>query len=102
MRARVEAGESCGSRGRFILLLPVADRRLRGSAAARGVRGTCSLSFIYAARQRTRQHRKAASGPPHDVAKPADLLNTCPGREVSGFRSEERRVGKECRSRWSE
>src|SRR3989442_11375584 len=46
----------------------------------------------------------SAVEPPHGVTRQMDLAHR-PGRQGSevrrGARSEERRVGKECRSRWS-
>src|SRR2546430_4489644 len=36
-----------------------------------------------------------------DELSPADKLAVLRARKVQRFRSEERRVGKECRSRWS-
>src|SRR5207302_4863095 len=40
--------------------------------------------------------------PPHAGQAPNGLLNENSRGSISGIRSEERRVGKECRSRWSE
>src|SRR5688572_10854777 len=49
-----------------------------------------------------RQLEEAGLGAPRTFVAPYDKLSRAAMREVaSRFRSEERRVGKECRSRWS-
>src|SRR5476649_3029926 len=58
-------------------------------------RSLCDWSSDVCSSDLTR-HRGAAPPPPR-----ADFRNPVEGRARAGRRSEERRVGKECRSRWS-
>src|SRR5256885_11939564 len=75
---------------------------------------TCALPISSAVRRGGHERRGVSPHGPHRVSEPRLVAEShearrghprasaChPGRATPGARSEERRVGKECRSRWS-
>src|SRR5260221_14734267 len=78
--------------------------------------GAATTSATDGAQSVDSSHPIADAGPDHPESQPdlpdapsdrtdsapdAEIADAAPGAEGPGVRSEERRVGKECRSRWS-
>src|SRR3712207_5350079 len=84
-------------------------RSLRRSLGTRPVFkriDTCAAEFASPTAYMYSTYQAPFAGTPADEASPSDarkviILGGGPNRIGQGIRSEERRVGKECRSRWS-